>query len=170
MMHYQRFMKHGDPLFTKTAPTGEPLRFLESVLELETDDCITWPYAKSGAGYGQIRSNGETKYVHRIVCESVHGPQPSKECEVAHTCGKGHEGCVNKRHVKWCSPKTNQSHRVIHGTSNRGEQHGLSKLKSSDVLSIREDERQFEEIANQYGVHATTVKNIKNRESWSWLK
>jgi hypothetical protein len=56
---------------------------------------------------------------HRVMCEIAHGPKPAPGFVAAHTCGKGREGCVNPRHLRWASQKENMADKLLHGTSNR---------------------------------------------------
>lgn len=113
--HYLRQWRHGSPTHGR-AMTGEPLAWLSTSLLIETDDCVTWPFSRSTAGYGDLRVNGEHVLAHRWVCEKVHGPAPTLLHEAAHSCGKGHEACVNKRHLSWKTHKDNHDDRHAHGT------------------------------------------------------
>ena len=116
---------------------GEPQRFLDNVaLRYAGEECLLWPFAKSGFGYGQIRKDGRAENVHRIICEAVHGPAPSPDHEVAHTCGKGNLGCVNPSHLEWKTHVANVADTLLHGTRNRGERNGQTKLTEEEVLQI----------------------------------
>lgn len=122
--HSQRLRKRGTLGDAKIeSRNGEPITFMRTVaLSYASDECLTWPFARSGKGYGQYREHGETKYVHRFLCEQVHGSQPSNIHEVAHNCGKGHLGCINPRHLRWATPKENSADQIIHGTRKRVRQ------------------------------------------------
>jgi hypothetical protein len=67
---------------------------MEASLLLETDECVTWPFSRNRDGY----PSGQK---HRWVCEKVNGPSPSARHVAAHSCDRGHEGCINKRHLEW---------------------------------------------------------------------
>lgn len=110
--HYQRWRAHGDPLKGRTAD-GEPKRYLhEVVLAYEGDECMPWPYGRYASGYGRIRGS----IVSRLVCEAVNGPPPTPKHEAAHSCGKGHEGCVTKGHLSWKTHAENMADTIAHGT------------------------------------------------------
>lgn len=168
--HYQRWQRLGDPLAGGTFD-GEPERYLsEVVLAYEGDECLPWPFGKSG-GYGTIYIDGRSHLVHRRVCERVNGPPPTPEHDAAHSCGKGHEACCAKRHLSWKTHVGNMADKITHGTSNRGERHGSAKLTNGDVLAIRELQGQKlqREIAAQFGISTTCVSQIHRREIWGWL-
>lgn len=169
--HYKRLLKHGDPLAGRT-PEGEPMAFfLEKVVPYEGDDCLSWPYGANGLGYGRLTVNGTQAYVHRMACQSAHGDPPTSEHEAAHSCGNGHLGCVNPRHLSWKTCQENLADKVIHGTNHRGEKSGASKLTESQVLEIRSLKGHLTQavIAGMYGIGQTTVSHIMRRDSWDWL-
>lgn len=169
--HYERSRRHGDPLAGRTAQ-GEPERFLrEVVLPYEGDECILWPFAKARNGYGKIAVNSRLHTVSRLVCEDIHGPPPTATHEAAHSCGKGHLGCVTKKHVLWKTPAENQRDRVAHGTHSRGQRSSTVKLVEAQVTEIRalKGRKTVVDIAAEFGVSPMAVSKIQNRKSWSWL-
>lgn len=170
--HYRRWRKHGDPLFVDGTERGEvPIYFQSVVLQYEGNDCLFWPYAKNRKGYPQINEGGKTRIVPRLICEETHGRPPTKKHQAAHSCGKGHLGCVTKRHLRWATPSENQRDRVEHGTDSRGERHRSAKLSRDQVLEIRTKIQVLSKgvIAVEYGVHPDTVTAIAQRKSWAWL-
>ncbi len=169
--HDHRFRRHGDPLKGKTA-YGEPWRYLQNVILLmETDECINWPFARNSNGYGMVTARKHYQLVHRVICEQVNGPPPSPDHEAAHTCGKGHEACVNKRHLVWKTHAENMGDTLIHGTHVRGTRNGHAKLTDSDVMAIRRLRGVISErnLASNYGVSRGTINSLMRRRSWSWL-
>ena len=168
--HYSRWKKHGDPLGGRTF-RGEPERFYrETVLTYGGDTCLIWPFSRS-VGYGKINRDGKPAWVHRLVCQEIHGPPPTPKHQAAHSCGKGHEGCVTPAHISWKSQKENESDKLIHGTHNRGERHGLAKLTEEQVIEIRNLKGKFlqKRIAEQYGISQTTVSSIHLGKHWGGL-
>lgn len=168
--HYLRWLKYGDPLGGGTM-RGEPQKFVEMAASYEGDDCLIWPYSKSGNGYGDIRRKGRRYLVHRLVCEAVHGSPPSASHEAVHSCGNGHLGCVNPNHLSWATHKQNMSDMVKHGTSPRGTRHGMSKLTERQVLRIHKMRGDLPnvKIAQQFGVTEGTVRDIHSGRNWGWL-
>jgi hypothetical protein len=96
------------------------------------EDCLTWPFSRFG--YGTIYGH---KHAHRVMCELAYGPAPSPRHQVAHSCGKGHEGCVNPRHLRWATPKENSADMVLHGTALRGERAINVKLTTPEVHAVK---------------------------------
>jgi len=66
---------------------------------------------------------------------------------------------------------SNQMDRVLHGTSNRGEQCGQNKYKTELILKIRNELDLFtpKEVSKKYGISYPYIIKIKNKEKWSWL-
>jgi hypothetical protein len=147
---------------------GDSLRHFHTESVRDTDDCMIWPYAKSGAGYGQLRIDGRTVYIHTLVCESEHGPRPVGY-QAAHSCGN--PSCFNRRHVSWKTPRENQADRVAHGTDLRGERQPRHKLTVRDVFDIRRRAREETQasLAREYQVNPWTIHAIVNRKVWAWL-
>lgn len=170
--HWQRWRAHGDPLGGGT-PFGEPMRyFREVVLTYDGDQCLTWPFSRNDSGYGKLRVDGRDHRVTRLVCEHINGPAPSPLHEAAHSCGRGHGGCVAKRHLSWKTPKENQADKLIHDTHRRGERQPRSKLTERDVHEIRATKGKVSqrEIAAKFGVNQTTISHIHAGRIWAWLE
>lgn len=172
--HYARFKRWGDPLGGRATNVGEPRRYLEAVVLPHTgDDCLIWPYGRS-AGYGAIYSPaiGQNEFVHRIACAERHGPPPSPDHEAAHSCGNGHEGCVNPEHLRWATRGENAQDMVAHGRSCRAEKAHFTKLDEQKVREIRalkgvEPQRV---TARRYGVSQPAIRYIQIRKNWAWVE
>lgn len=170
--HWKRWRRYGDPLGGRI-PHGETERyFREVVLPYDGDDCLIWPYSKNNGGYGHMQLAGHPTVVSRAVCEEVFGPAPSDIHEAAHSCGKGHLGCVSKKHLSWKTPVENQADKVLHGTDNRGERHPHVKLTQSDVIEIRSARGLVfqRDLAKRYGVTQGTISAIQSGARWGWLE
>lgn len=166
--HYKRLCRHGDPLGGRTK-LGLPLEYMEREFERDTDECLIWPYANDGKGYGIVWFNKKNCYVHRIICERVNGPPTKLKPISRHLCGNGHLGCFNKKHLIWSDQKENMADKLIHGTSNRGERQGISKLKNEEVMEIYRSGDTTENLAKRFNVTRSNIRCIKNGVSWSWL-
>lgn len=144
--------------------------FIEFAIKSQTDECIIWPYGVSGS-YPCISRNDKQMKVTRLICEQINGPAPSDKHEAAHNCGKGKLRCINGKHLRWDTHKGNQLDRLLHGTDSRGEKYGAAKLKEFQILEIRNlAGTMFQrEIAKIYGISQSHVKDIINRNKWSWL-
>lgn len=169
--HYVRLTRHGDPLLGRT-PSGELHRFIKSVVLChESEECLFWPFSKGSNGRGQIFIDGKLVGVHRYVCELVNGPAPTPVHQAAHSCGKGHLGCVSKKHLRWATPKENNSDKELHGTAQRGEKNPYSKLTESDVRTIRNllGVKSQRQIAKDFGVSQFCIHSIKSGKKWGWF-
>lgn len=170
--HYKRWRRHGDPLGGGTA-LGEPLQFFNNAMaNAKPGECMIWPYAENGVGYGMLTIGGRFKLAHRAACEHRHGPPPSAKHEAAHSCGNGHKGCFSPFHVEWKTHAENNRDKIKHGTSLRGEQHNMAKLTDGDVIEIRRlraNGWKQEELAQKFGIKQPTISNILSGRSWGWL-
>lgn len=149
---------------------GEPLEFYRSLNQLETDDCIIWPYSKS-TGYGVLNIKGKVSRVHALVCSDNHGLRPSKLHQAGHLCGN--RACVNYRHIRWITQSQNEKDKISHNLSNHGERNGQSKLTSNDVIEIRKMAKNgisVKALAMKYGVANVTIYDIIAYRRWSHLK
>jgi hypothetical protein len=150
----------------------DSLQFLHSVVLVhDGDECLIWPFSKNHYGYGRISIDGTEHIVSRLVCKDAHGPPPTRGHEAAHSCGNGHLACVAKRHLSWKTRTENQTDRVSHGTSNRGERQWKSKLTEADAIEIRSlsKSKTGKELAAQFMVSQTTISRILSGKRWGWL-
>jgi hypothetical protein len=165
--HYQRFRRYGDPLLGGPE-LGLGLRFFQDVvLASNTDDCLFWPYGRAGRGYAVVGK----KYVHRLACEHIHGQPPTAKHEAAHSCGNGHLGCVNPRHLYWKTTKENHADKIIHGTMLRGEKILWAKLKTDDVLQIRalSGTMSQRELSDMFDVSRGAIRGVISGRNWGHL-
>lgn len=170
--HYRRWQRYGDPLLGGT-PKGATLKFISDIiLPYDGDECIIWPFSRTAEGYAELRKDGVRHIASRYICDIAHGPAPTPKHQAAHSCGKGHKGCVTKRHLRWATVSDNQMDRVEHGTSNRGQRHPHDKLTEDDVRAIRSLHNIVEqaELAGRFNVSRSTIQDIQYRNSWQWLE
>jgi hypothetical protein len=166
--HYRRWRRHGDPLGGSTT-RGEPRDFLENIaLKHLGDDCLIWPYNRSSAGYPYVTIDGEYVLATRYICEKINGAPPTSGHQAAHSCGKGHLGCISPLHLSWKTYSENQADRIVHGTDCRGEAHGGAKLTEQQVREIRTlaDTLSQRVIARMFNIDQSTVSDISNRKLW----
>jgi hypothetical protein len=167
--HYTRNRRHGSPEGGGTRK-GAHVEFIGHAITFNGDACLIWPYTRNKAGYATTAGSGHpTRLVHRVVCENVHGLPPSPDHQVAHSCGKGHEGCVNPRHLRWATRLENDADKIIHGTRASGERHGAAKISDADVRDIRRLALTIPQkvIAKRYGISRAGVCLIVARKTWA---
>lgn len=153
------------------AKRGEAQDFLTAAKTFAGAECLIWPFGRNGYGYPNIKLDGKTLGVHRLVCEAAHGIAPSGH-DAAHSCGNGHLGCVNPNHLRWATRKENMSDAVAHGTSNRGTSNGHSKLNEAAVRQIRAMRgagKKQREIAVAMGISTSGVRNVLRGTRWGWV-
>lgn len=171
--HYLRWKKHGDVnvLKQRKTPKGVALAFLFQSLEADTDECIFWEFARKSMGQGCVWFEGSLRVASNIVCELAHGAAPGKDMHAAHSCGRGHMGCINKRHLSWKTPTENAADRLVHGTDNRGVKHGMAKLTPRLVREIRalKGKLSIRKIGGKFGVSHGCIFDIHAGRTWSHL-
>lgn len=105
-MHYQRFMKFGDPLAggTKYTDPDDAVRFRS----IPNGDCIDWTGSCNGKGYPRMNIRGRLVLVYRYVWERENGPVP-KGLEVDHRCFN--RACIKLAHLRLLTKVGNARHR-----------------------------------------------------------
>ncbi len=103
--------------------------------------------------------------IHRLIALTFLGNPPSPEHEVAHQDGKSINSNIDN--IRWKTRVENQADRIAHGTSNRGERHGMAKLTNSQVSDIKNRLRSYQwgdgvRLANEFGVAPSRISMIKN--------
>lgn len=126
------------------------------------DYCLIWPFHTRRAGYAACNNQGRTVSVHRLVCELVHGDPPAGHV-AAHSCNRGHDGCVNPHHLSWKTIAENQMDRP----DGKG-QRKRTKLTQDDVDQIRAMQGIVERsiIARRFGICMSSVRQIQGGETW----
>ena len=126
-------------------------------------DCIVIP--KGYPGYRKVYHEGKSVYAHRRAWEKANGPIP-EGMEVCHRCNN--KGCENPDHLYVASHKQNLADAMKDGLIPKiqGERHGKARLKEQQVLDIRASDLGYNELAEMYQVHRSTIQHIVERRSW----
>lgn len=115
--HYRRWKRHDNPEF-RLIPypenKGDCFQWLKDHQTFDGGECLRWPFHRDQSGYGRVRVMGKSMAASRFMCELVRGAPPSPEHQAAHSCGNGHLGCVNPRHLRWATPKENMEDLARH--------------------------------------------------------
>lgn len=150
---------------------GDLAAWLEANKDHIGDKCLIWPFHRDAYGYAGAVTLGKVKIkAYRAACIWANGAPPTPRHEAAHSCGRGHEGCVDPRHLSWKTRKENVADRVLHGTSNNGERNGRAKLVVIDILLIKNALSRGEScisIAKRHQVHPDSIRRIKRGATWS---
>jgi len=128
------------------------------------DDCLIWPFSRNNYGYGQVGFNGKVRKASRVMCEMVRGPAPLDKPQAAHSCGNGHLGCCNPRHLSWKDNSANQKDRRAHGSPEGaiGRRTRLTVGQIELIQSTRGIVTQ-ENLAAQLGVKRGTIEYWRRR-------
>lgn len=118
-------------------------------------------------------SDGNPKKVmqHRLVCEAWHGPPPSPSHQAAHENGIRHDN--RPENLSWKTALENTEDTIRHGTRLRGEKNLQAKLKTLDVLMLRQQLRtgKLNSIreAKRHGCDRKTITDAARGRTWAWL-
>jgi hypothetical protein len=127
--------------------------------------CWLWTAAANNCGYGVIKIDGDLRLAHRVSLELYGKPIPDG-FRVCHKCDV--PSCVNPDHLFSGTQSENIKDMVKKGRANRshGETHALSKLKQSQVDSIRSSDLSRSKLAEIYGVSGNTIRHIQINHTW----
>lgn len=98
---------------------GVGIAFILAHVNYQGDDCVMWPLFIDPNGRATLNHLGKSHKAHRYMCQLAHGAPPTPKHQAAHSCGKGHLGCCNPRHLSWKTNSENQLDRRAHGTNKR---------------------------------------------------
>jgi hypothetical protein len=132
------------------------LLWLQERIAHDGDECLIWPFFRDpGTGRGRVGDGSRSPaWAHRVMCELAHGPAPTPKHQAAHSCGKGHEGCVNPGHLSWKTVSDNLLDRRQHGTAKSNPYGQCGVLKPEQIAEIRalKGKMPKREIAEKFGV------------------
>lgn len=156
---------------------GGPARFWRKANVGNPEVC--WPWLSGqfndGDGYGQfaISCGGRKNLIkhryraHRVAYFLTHGVLPDDLC-VCHTCDN--PICVNPRHLFLGTGIQNVQDRNNKKRDAKGEQHGMHKLTTKDILEIRRlrvtKKLPYSALGKMFGVSTTHAGFIVRKESW----
>jgi hypothetical protein len=152
--------------------TGDIERFLRKV-EIKDKSCWEWEGAKYQNGYGQFslrRGNRKTFSAHRISWIIFNDQDIPDGKMVCHKCDN--RICVNPSHLYVGTGYENNRDTVARNRGNRhsGERCSWAKLKSQDVIAIRESQESQAELAAKYRVDPSTICQILSYKRWKHLQ
>ena len=118
-----------------------------------------------------LTRNGCQHYetVHRLVLKAFVGPCPPG-MEACH--GNGVRTDNRLINLRWATHSENEADKRLHGTNCAGSKCGSAKLTESQVRSIKAmlSRGLFSTaIGRMLGIPASTVQNIKNGSTWSYV-
>ena len=111
------------------------------------------------------------KKIHHLVLEAFVGPRP--EGFVA--CHRDDNGLNNAvENLRWGTVKSNYEDRDTLGGTAKGERHGCATIYNATARKVKiaaqVRDRLARDIAKEFNVSVSQVRNIRNRSSWAWLE
>lgn len=108
-------------------------------------------------------------YVHRLMAETYLGAPSSQDLQVAHNNGDKFDNSIEN--LRWATAKENANDKVIHGTALetrdiKGELNPKAVLKESQVLEIYRSSKSIEDLAIDFNISKSTIRDIKKGRSW----
>lgn len=148
-----------------TPGKGKAIAFLREHVAYRGEDCVIFPMTRDSDGYGVFGVDGKVLKAHRWMCIEANGPAPSTVHEAAHSCGNGHMGCVNPRHLAWKTPAENGADKIKHGVAKGGVGRKLTVEQVRHILATRET-KTAGELSAEYGVHRTLIHQVRRGQIW----
>jgi len=126
--------------------------------------CLLWVRDLSPTGYGRIWTGAQNTRAHRAAWILYHGDIP-ENLLVCHTCDV--RACCEPSHLFLGTNDENMADMVSKSRQPLGKRNGLSKLTENDVIRIYTTDLSTRELAEQTGVSATTIRDIRRGELWA---
>lgn len=134
----------------------------------ESTGCLEWTRFIDKAGYGRVRYDGESGYVHRFVWEREHGPIP-EDLLLRHKCDN--PKCADLEHLETGTPADNAKDRdsrgrnglITHGRYVGGITRKYGTRQDASKALRRFNEEQVREIRTLYAAGGFTHKQLADR-------
>jgi hypothetical protein len=116
-------------------------------------ECWIWTGQIDEHGYGRMSFDGRKQFIHDLSYKDFVGPIP-EGLELDHLCRN--PPCFNPAHLEPVTQAEN---------ARRGRQ---SKLTHADIILIRDLKEPHTVTALRYGVHPSTICDIRNFRRWNY--
>jgi hypothetical protein len=175
---------HSELIAALEKATGREKRILSRLDR--SGDCWLWAGALDSRGRGRVWHNDKLMLHHRAVWEILCGPIP-EDALLCHHCDNPQ--CANPAHLYVGDSKTNAADMIKRGrhwtraapekaravgraigSQNdwaAREQNPKAKLAEDQVAAIRASTVGSRALAQQYGVHRTTIQRIRSGAAWN---
>ncbi|WDS60601.1 homing endonuclease [Bacillus phage BC-7] len=107
--------------------------------------------------------------VHRLVANAFKG-NPENLPQVNHIDGNKENNHIDN--LEWCTREYNLKHQQDNGLVLKGERNGMSKLTTSEVVSIiklNDGIHSSKEVAEMYGCTMDNIRSIWNCKTWKHI-
>lgn len=129
------------------------------------DQCWLWQGHRNAKGYGRIRLARKLWLTHRIAAAIKCNGLAAGDI-VCHSCDT--PSCCNPAHLTIGSLQDNSRDKVSKGRQWRpiGEKNVKAKLSWSKVREIRASNDCCVVLAERYGVHESTINDVRGHRTW----
>jgi hypothetical protein len=103
------------------------------------------------------------RYVHHVVLRAF-GKPGRRGQEVRHLDGNNRNNRLDN--LKWGTHRVNMRDQVAHGTHTKGHRNGNAKLTPRQVAAIRRSPATGRSLAEEYGVHPSTIARVKTGQRY----
>lgn len=134
--------------------------------DYQGDDCLKWPFFIDPIwGRGKVGYKGKVWWASNLMCVVAHGPTPIDKPQAMHSCGNGHLGCVNPRHLSWGTNSENAIDRRRHGRREaaNGCRTYLSLEQITEIKAGRESQLT---LAAKFGVTRSCIQYWQCEGRW----
>lgn len=125
-------------------------------------ECVSHK-CKTDGRYYSVKYNGCSLLLHRLIYEKLVTKIPDG-LVVRHKCDN--VLCINPQHLIHGTHIENVNDAVERDRMKSGEQNKFSKLTESEVVEIIASNDSKWALAERYGVHERTIRNIKAKRNW----
>jgi hypothetical protein len=124
--------------------------------------CLEWQGATNSQGRGNIKIDGKVYQVHRVAWALEYGDIPPG-VQILHKCDN--PVCVELSHLFPGNATMNMLDMYNKGRHDVIRANAV--LTDEEVRAIRADKRNSIELAPIYGIHSSTIRRIRRRETYA---
>lgn len=160
----------GKDLHSAGTYRGTATKWINDHVAYNDSECLIWPFARNAKGYPDVNYPGMSHMLaHRVMCTLAHGPAPHDGMDAAHSCGKGHHGCMNQTHLSWKTRADNHADKLAHGTQIFGDKVHFAKLTIEQARRIKYGDERGVDLAHELNVKPMTIYNIRAGRTWKGI-
>lgn len=144
------------------------------IITANDNQCWLWKGAFDNKGYGNKYWNGKFRKAHQVAWILPNYVIP-RGMEICHSCDN--PACVNPKHLFLGTRQDNVDDMVAKNRGNypgsKGEKNGNRKLRSEDVIAIRQKYAtgniSYQILAQEFGLTKAHIGRIVKRKLWKEL-
>lgn len=174
MARNHRYLTTDEPRSLSSTPRpGKSYRWLQEVVETDTDECVPWPFGVDNAwGYGRLTIKGRRYMATHVALELDGRPRPHIEghhgAVALHSCDN--PPCCNPRHLRWGTQLDNVADRVDRHRGRSGAQSDLTPQNVRDIRTLSRQGWSLRRLSDEYGVSPVAIGQIVRHETWKHVR